>query len=194
MIKLAQNKIFIFFSIFSVLVIAVVYQLSPQKKLPVLGNVVDFSLLDSTQKQVSLSNFKNKVWVANFFFTTCGSICPMMTQNMMKVYKRFLDDPDVHYVSISVNPEFDSPEILTRYAQKYGADPLKWHFLTGPRESIQELAVKGFKVGTVDEPVFHSSYFILIDKNANIRGYYDGITQKGVDQLTADIALLLKEK
>ncbi len=150
------------------------------------------TLTDSSAKPFSFSQLKGKVWVIDFIFTTCGSICPIMTQNLSGVYKAYRDYPQLHFVSVSVNPEFDTPEILSKYAKKYRVDTARWHFLTGPREVIQNLAVSAFKIGSVKEPMFHSASFILVDKNGAIRGYYEGTNAMSVQTLINDLAVLLR--
>jgi len=95
---------------------------------------------------------------------------------------------------VSVNPEYDSPAVLKKYANKYGAVHANWHFLTGAREKIKELAVESFKVGDIKDPIFHSAKFILVDRDNQIRGYYEGTETDEVKVLFKDIALLLKEK
>ena len=164
------------------------------EKLLIYGKVNDFRLLDTQGREFTLKNLKGKVWVADFIFTTCGGICPLMTKNMAALHRSFLPIDSVEMVSVSVNPENDSPAVLAGFARKYHANPTKWHFLTGPREEIKQLAVKSFKVGSVEEPIFHSDRFVLVDQEERIRGYYDGTQQKSINALFKDIATLMKEK
>ena len=161
--------------------------------LPVLGKVSDFTLYDSDAREFSLNKLNGKVFVTDFIFTTCGSICPLMSQNMASVYRSFIAHNDARFVSITVNPEYDSPEILTQYARRYRADTQKWYFLTGSRATIENLAIKSFKLGSVKEPLFHSGYFVLVDKKSQIRGYYEGTQTTEIRRLLADIARLLVE-
>jgi len=181
---------------FAVLAAAVVLQPGNSKTpaLPVLGAVPDFFLYDSSAKEFKLENLKGKVFIADFIFTTCSGICPMMTKNMMGVYNAFKGNDSVRFVSISVNPEYDSPAVLADYAKKLNISGRQWHFLTGSREEISRLAISGFKIGSVDEPVFHSGYLVLVDGKSQIRGYYDGTKPALVRKLIEDIPLLLKEK
>jgi len=165
-----------------------------QPNLPVLGQVHDFNLLDEKGKDFSLSRLQGDVWIANFFFTTCSDICPVMSKNMAALHRSFALVGDVTQVSITVNPEFDSSIVLQNYAEKYKANTSKWHFLTGTREQITELAIKSFKLGSIEEPVFHSSKFALVDRRGSIRGYYDGVQPGEVSQLFTDITVLLKEQ
>ena len=161
--------------------------------LPVLGQVQDFNLFDEKGEEFSLSRLRGDIWIANFFFTTCSDICPVMSKNMAALHRSFALVGDVTQISITVNPEFDSSVVLKKYAQKYQANTSKWHFLTGTRAQITELAVNSFKLGSIEEPVFHSSKFALVDRQGSIRGYYDGVQPGEVSQLFTDITVLLKE-
>ncbi len=165
-----------------------------QKSLPVLGSVPSFILYDTNAKEFSSNELKGKVFVTDFIFTTCAGICPMMSQNMSAVYRSFISELDVHFVSISVNPEYDSPDILAAYAKRYHADIKKWHFLTGSREAITRLTTEGFKLGSVDEPAMHSGYFVLADRQSRIRGFYDGTKPEEIRKLLSDVARLLRER
>lgn len=162
--------------------------------LPVISQLSSFELTDSKNQPFGTKQLQGKVWVAHFFFTTCSGMCPITTGKLASVYRSYNLDKRVEFVSITVNPDNDTSEILTEFANKYQADTSQWHFLTGPIEKIQEISEKILKVGTVDEPVFHSGYFVLIDRHGQIRGYYDGMDKKGTPQLFRDIAVLLREK
>jgi len=164
------------------------------RELPILGQVHDFNLFDEKGKEFSLSKLKGDIWIANFFFTTCSDICPVMSKNMAALHRSFALVDDVTQVSITVNPEFDSSGVLQKYAEKYRANTSKWHFLTGTRAQITELVVKSFKLGSIEEPIFHSSKFALVDRRGLIRGYYDGVQPGEVSQLFNDTATLLREK
>jgi protein SCO1 len=167
---------------------------SKDQRLPVLGEVKDFKLQGTEGKAVTLTDLKGKVWVADFMFTTCSGICPTMTKNLASLHRSYALEKDVYMVSISVNPDTDTPDVLKTYAKKHKADTAKWLFLTGPSDDIKKIAVGSFKLGAIDEPVFHSSYFTLVDRSARIRGYYDGTDTEGVRKLFKDIAKLKKEK
>jgi protein SCO1/2 len=163
-------------------------------KLPILGELQNFLLFDPQGRPVNWERLKGKVWVADFIFTSCSGICPVMTQNMVKLHRMFLEDDRVHMVSISVDPETDSPDVLARYARKYKVDTEKWYFLTGPRDTIQSLSVRSFKIGSVQEPIFHSDRFVLVDPKMRIRGYYDGTRKEDLEAIARDILILLKER
>ncbi len=192
------NKIFISLTVLSTLcfiAMAVLFLNIELKKnaLPVLGHVSGFELDDSNSNKFNSSQLKGKVWIACFFFTTCGNICPIMTKNMASLHNAYKTNKDIEFVSISVNPEQDTPEALKKYSQKYQADN-KWHFLTGTREAITNLAVGSFKIGSVKEPIFHSANFVLVDRNAQIRGYYDGTVTEELSKLSKDLVKLLNGK
>jgi len=163
------------------------------QKLPVLGQVQDFQLYDSEGRPFTSKQLKGKVWIADFFFTTCSDICPMLSKNMAALSRTFELENGVALVSISVNPEIDSPEILEKYRQKMKSKNPRWYFLSGSREAITKLAVHSFKLGSVDEPVFHSGKFALVDRYGLIRGYYEGTETEELNQIFKDTSRLLNE-
>jgi len=163
-------------------------------ELPVYAVVADFKLTDQNNKPVVLDTFKGKVWVVDFMFTTCGSICPMMTKNMAGLYKETAAYDDVRLVSVSVNPENDTPAALNAYAKKYNAEGDRWLFLTGDRAAIQKLAVGSFKIGDTKDIIFHSPLFVLVDRKGRVRGYYDGTDDERLKHLHEDLLLLRKER
>ncbi len=162
--------------------------------LPVLGKVSDFSLINSRSEEVTLHNLKDKVWIVDFIFTTCAGPCPIMSNQMASLHRSYKREDNVRFVSITVDPEYDSPPVMAEYAARYGADTDHWYFLTGVRENIHALAVGGFKIGSIEEPVFHSTKIVLVDKQARIRGYYEGTDENEVVVLFRDIASLLREQ
>ena len=162
--------------------------------LPVLGTVPDFLLYDPGAQEFRRQKLEGKVFITDFIFTTCSGLCPMMTKNMVGVYNAYKNNDAVRFVSISVNPEYDSPAVLGDYAKKLNVDIKRWYFLTGAREEITRLALRGFQVGSVEDPVFHSGYLVLTDRKFQIRGYYDGTKPAQVKKLIEDTGILLKEK
>ncbi|MCA9401863.1 MAG: SCO family protein [Candidatus Omnitrophica bacterium] len=162
-------------------------------KLPVLGEVKDFKLINSKNEPFDSRSLDNKIWIVNFFFTTCGDICPILSKNMGNLSRTFELVKDVTLVSITVNPEQDTPEVLADYSQKYRTNQ-NWFFLTGEREDIKDILVNSMKIGDIKEPIFHSNRFILIDRYGYIRGYYNGTNTGEVNQLFKDAAALVKEK
>jgi len=164
-----------------------------QNTLPVIGKVPHFDLIDSQNRNISKSDLIEKVWVADFIFTTCDMACPVMTGNMNLIHQEFRANDAVRVVSISVYPEYDTPEVLTQYASQYGANTNRWHFLTGPEESIKNIIKDGFKIGDYEDIIFHSEKFALVDKKGNIRGYYNGMDTEEMDKLKKDVKSLLSE-
>jgi len=162
--------------------------------LPVLGQIKHFVLIDSDGNEFVSHKLRGKVWIADFFFTTCGNLCPIMSKHMARLNRTIKLIDGIRLVSITVNPEYDSAKVLDQYAEKYREDKEKWYFLTGSREKIKDLAVNNFKLGSIDEPVFHSSSFPLVDQNGYIRGYYDGTNSDEVNQLFKDAVKLLKKR
>ncbi len=166
---------------------------SKRPPLPILGKVDPFLLTDSKGESFSSDRLHRKVWIASFFFTTCGDICPILSKNMASLSRTFDQVEEIAFVSITVNPEQDSPEVLTRYAGNFKGGKRNWYFLTGTREAITHVVVDGFKLGDIREPVFHSASFALVDSEGKIRGYYDGTKQKEIDRLFRDTVQLAKE-
>ncbi len=165
----------------------------PAKELPEIGNIPQFEFTNSDGNTVTLDNLKGKVWVADFIFTTCTMACPMMTGNMNIVHKKFKKNDNVRLVSISVYPEFDTPEVLKNYASQYDADTEKWLFLTGKEDAVKDIIRDGFKIGDYEDIIFHSEKFALVDKKGIIRAYYNGMKSEDMKQLKKDIDVLLKQ-
>ncbi len=170
----------------------------------VFHTIPAWSLIDENGKAFSSTQMQGKIYVADFFFTRCTSICPKMSTQLTRVQDVFANNPEVQLLSFSVDPTHDSPEKLQAYAQNYDAKPDKWHFLTGTRQQIYPLAVKGYyipvadaseydkAVKTPDETFIHSEKLILVDKQGYIRGFYDGTDKKDVDRLILEIKVLQK--
>lgn len=165
----------------------------PAKELPEIGNIPQFEFTNSDGNTVTLDNLKGKVWVADFIFTTCTMACPMMTGNMNIVHKKFKKNDNVRLVSISVYPEYDTPEVLKNYASQYDADTEKWLFLTGKEDAVKDIIRDGFKIGDYEDIIFHSEKFALVDKKGIIRAYYNGMKSEDMKQLKKDIDVLLKQ-
>ena len=161
---------------------------------PILGSIPPFEFVDSDGKVVSKDNLLGKVRVADFIFTTCTMACPVMTGNMNLIHKSFKNNDQVRIVSISVYPEYDTPEILKEYASRYNANTNRWHFLTGPEENVKHVIKNGFKMGDYEDIIFHSEKFALIDQNGNIRGYYNGMKTDDMKTLKKDMKVLLKRE
>ena len=161
--------------------------------LPISGSVPDFEFTDSNGETITREDMEGKVWVADFIFTTCTMACPIMTGNMNIIHKSFKEDNNVRIISISVYPEYDTPDVLKEYASRYNANTDRWHFLTGPEESVKNIIKTGFKIGDYEDIIFHSEKFALVDVRGNIRGYYSGMETEDMSKLKKDIKRLLRE-
>ena len=173
-----------------------------------MGLAPKFELVNQDNIKISNATYKGKVYVLEFFFTTCPSICPKMNQSMLVIENSFFGNPNFGIVSISIDPEHDTPAVLKSHRELLGAKSANWNFLTGDKTYIYDLANKGFNVFVgenhkVKGGFEHSGLFALIDKKGNIRCrkddfgnpilYYDGLDKKGVRDIQQDIAILLKE-
>lgn len=170
---------------------------APHATLPIAdyGAVADFSLTERSGKKVTLADLKGKPWVANFIFTRCAGPCPMMSYNMSKLQKEFLASTNLQFVSFSVDPEYDTPTILTQYAATYEADPTRWYFLTGKSRDVYELILKSFHLATEKSEgtqVNHSLHFVLVGGDGHIRGYYNGEDSEALSRLRYDIKSLAR--
>ena len=163
----------------------------------------DFSFLNQDGRTITNKDLKGKVFVAEYFFTTCGTICPRMNKQMQRVQKKFANNPNVKILSFTVMPEIDTVEQMKRYATGHKAISGQWHFLTGEKKELYNLARKSFFVlkpaeaenlGDAGSDFIHTNNFVLVDKGMQIRGYYDGTSAKDVSVLLDDIKLLLEEK
>lgn len=185
-------KIYVAVAIF--LAITYIYKnTNEQDSLPVIGGIPDFEFIDSEGRDVGLSTLKGKVWVADFIFTTCTMACPIMTGNMNIIHKKYKKNDDLRLVSISVYPEYDTPEVLKKYASQYEANTDTWHFLTGNESTVKEVIKDGFKIGDYEDIIFHSEKFALVDRNGMIRAYYNGMKSEDMKKLKKDINNLLKQ-
>ena len=175
----------------------------------IFHTVPSFTLLNQNSDSISNSDLAGKVYVADFFFTTCPSICPIMTNNLVKVQRAFKGVENFALVSHTVNPGYDREDVLKEYAAKMHADTTNWHFLTGTKEAIYNTAFHGYFANAGEDELapggfLHSEYFILVDglgrvrsgydKQGNVKGVYEGTNDQDVLQLINDIKKLLKEK
>lgn len=185
-----------------------------EAQLPVLGpvkvgengeniphQIPDFSFVNQYGDTISQADFENSIYVADFFFTSCPTICPVMKSQMIRVYEHFQDQPEVKILSHSIDPYHDSVSVLRDYAEALGVNDRKWQFVTGDQDAIYEIGEKSYMVTAAEDTVaaeetggfIHSGAFILVDKKKQVRGLYDGTIEKDVNQLIRDIELLLKE-
>lgn len=157
--------------------------------------IADFSLTNQNGETVTQEHYKDKIYIADFFFTTCPSICPIMTKNMADLQKELKNDDDVLLLSHSVTPEIDSVAQLKKYALENGVNPAKWNLLTGDKKQIYDLARKSYLAVKTDGDggpfdMIHTENFVLVDKQKRIRGFYDGTKKADMDQLLTDLEIL----
>ena len=173
-----------------------------------IGPAPEFSLINQYGTQFDSSRLAGQIYVVEFFFTTCPSICPIMTQNLLKVQTAFADESRVSLISVTINPTYDTSEVLSQYAQKYGITHPNWFLLTGAQDDIYDMANKGFNLyvgpgAAIDGGFEHSGFFALVDDKGMIRSrydvygnpiiYYDGLETSQVSKLINDISVLLKK-
>lgn len=164
----------------------------------VYHTVGEFSLTDQYGQIVTNKTFKNKIYVADFFFATCKTICPKMTLELTRVQEKFEINDDVLIISHTVNPEHDNVQVLSEYSKKYRAKQNKWFFVTGDKKQIYDLARNSYFITAMQgnggaDDFIHSEKVVLIDKDKRIRGYYDGTDQSEMSKLIDDIQVLKLE-
>jgi protein SCO1 len=164
------------------------------------GSVPEFTLTERDGSVVSLQQLRGKIWVADFIYTNCTDTCPLQSAMMAKLQQQYATNPDFQLVSFTVDPERDTPQALTSYATKFQADRKRWYFLTGQRERIVRLMEEGFHLAVANfasdtDPagvIGHSPRFVLVDKDARIRGYYDTRESEAFVRLKDDIDSLVR--
>ncbi len=210
---------FVVMTILSIIIITLFYNaLDPKKTLPIYDpsdvnpelvdstmqhisrnhTIADFSFVNQNGKAITQKDYEGKIYVADFFFTTCGSICPIMADNMIDVQNAFLNNPDVMILSHSVMPDVDSVPVLKKYAVDHHVNDAKWNLVTGDKKKIYEIARKSYlavKLGKPDElyDMVHTENFVLVDKKRRVRGFYDGTKKEEVQRLIEDIKWLSKQ-
>lgn len=215
----AYKKFAIVFGIISIIIISIFYSiLNVEKPLPIYQpamvstelvdstiqhqikyhKIADFSLINQNGDTITQATYKDKIYVADFFFTTCQTICPIMTDNMVDIQKEIKNDEEVMLLSHSVTPQIDSVAQLKRYAIKKGVIDSKWNLVTGDKGEIYRLARKSYLAvkddGMPDDyGMVHTENFMLIDKKRQIRGYYDGTKKDEIKRLLKDLKTLKKE-
>lgn len=213
------KKFAIVFLIISIIIVSIIYnKLNVYQPLPVYQpamvstdlvdstiqyqkkyhKIADFKLTNQNGKTITQNDYKDKIYVADFFFTTCQTICPIMTNHMAAIQDMIKNDDDVMLLSFSVTPEIDSVAQLKKYAIEKGVDDSKWNLVTGDKKQIYELARKSYlAVKTTGDggpfDMVHTENFMLIDKKRQIRGFYDGINPEDIDRLMDDIKILKQE-
>ncbi|MDN5212510.1 SCO family protein [Fulvivirgaceae bacterium BMA12] len=165
----------------------------------VYHTIPDFSFIDQDSNSVTHRTFDDKIYVADFFFTSCPDICPAMTTQMLRVYEKFRDNPGFALLSHTIDPKRDSVTVLKDYSERIGVEESgKWFFVTGQKEDIYDIGLNGYMVTADESPdapggYIHSGAFILVDKERRIRGVYDGTKEEKVDLLMEDIPKLMAE-
>lgn len=166
--------------------------------LPVYGSVPDFELTERSGRTVRLADLKGRIWVADFIFTSCAGPCPMLSQQMSGFQTALARAPEIRLVSFSVDPERDTPAVLSEYAARYKADRERWLFLTGDRTTVYRLIREGFRLTVEEEPesegqILHSLRFALVDRAGQVRGYYNGDDPESLRRLLPDVDRLFRE-
>jgi protein SCO1/2 len=159
--------------------------------------ISDFSLTNQNGKKITQEDYNDKIYVADFFFTTCQTICPIMTDNMVKIQEKLKNDNEILLLSHTVTPEIDSVAQLKKYALEKGVNDSKWNLVTGDKKVIYNLARKSYLVAKdvpySDNDLVHTENFVLVDKKKRIRGFYDGTDSESIEKLLEDIKILKKE-
>ncbi len=213
------RKFFGVLFVFSAIVISLFYTaLKPKKTLPIFNpsdvnpelvdstvqyiankhHIADFSFTNQNGKTITQKDYEGKVYVADFFFTTCGSICPKMTTNLVEVQKAFLNNPKVKILSFTVMPDVDSVSVLKEYAKINGVIDSKWNLVTGDKKAIYTMARKSYlavKQGKPEEQydMVHTENFVLVDTKKRVRGFYDGTKKEDIERLIEDIKFLTND-
>lgn len=164
----------------------------------VYATIPPFSFVDQERKTITEQNLSGKIYVADFFFTSCPSICPIMQRNMLTVFKAYQGKPDFKLVSFSIDPRHDTIPVLKEYAEKLGAKADQWYFLLGKKEEVYQLAEKNYLVSVSEDGrapggFVHQGWLVLVDKKGRVRGAYDGTDKKQVQQLITDVQVLMDE-
>lgn len=211
-------KLNIINSFFAILVISITSCSNEPKKLPILGErepiekvvngktivdtvyktIPDFNFMNQDSVMISNQTLQNSIYVADFFFTSCPSICPIMSKNMLDIYNKYKGNEDVKFVSHTIDPKHDTIPVLKKYASKLGVDSKQWNFVYGDKESVYKIAKEGYMNFAAEDDkapggITHSGYFLLIDKEKRVRGAYDGTQENQVKQLMEDMDVLLAE-
>ena len=215
-----NRKFLIGFLIFSIITLSLFYSaLKPSKSLPIYNpadvnpelvdstvqyiskyhTIADFSFTNQNGKTITQKDYAGKIYVADFFFTTCGSICPKMTTNLVEVQKEFLHNPKVMLLSHSVLPNIDNVSVLKEYAKINGVNDSKWNLVTGDKKAIYTMARKSYlavKQGKPNElyDMVHTENFVLVDTKRRVRGFYDGTKKEEIQRLIEDINWLLENE
>lgn len=197
--------------LFCITTISIISCENSSRKLPILGErefingdsvyhtIPDFSFTNQDNQTITHKSYEGKIYVADFFFTTCPTICPIMKKQMLRVYEKFKENPKVGILSHSIDPRHDSVQVLKEYAARLGVKSKMWNFVTGEKAKIYEIGEKSYYVtagedSTAAGGIIHSGAFILVDTKRRVRGVYDGTKETDVTKLLKDMDVLLNEK
>lgn len=211
-----KSKTYNFFFVFGLILVALSSCQEKEQRLPIEGprealasvsgaadtvyhSIPDFAFVNQDSSVVTQDTFNNGIYVADFFFTTCPSICPIMKSQMLRVYEKYKGNDQVKILSHSIDPKHDTVAVLKDYAERLGVSGNQWHFVTGDKEEIFDLAQNSYMVSVLTDEeapggVVHSGAFLLIDSKGRIRGHYDGTVAEEVDKLMSDMDILLREE
>lgn len=178
-------RVFITIPIF--ILLAFFYLSSKKESLPVYSSAPSFSMTERSGKTMTGADLRGKVWIADFIFTRCAGQCPIMSAQMKRLTGRL---KKASFVSFSTDPEYDSPQVLSAYADGYEADAKQWFFLTGGKDALNAV-LTGFKLSPLDDPMMHSTRFVLVDKKGQVRGFYDAEDAAQMNKLVKDAKVLL---
>lgn len=195
----------------SIVTISIISCDNSSRKLPIMGErdfvngdsvyhtIPDFSFVNQDSSIITNKTYKGKIYVADFFFTTCPTICPVMKKQMLRVYEKYKENPKVGILSHTIDPRHDSVKVLKEYASQLGISGKMWNFVTGEKAKIYEIGEKSYYVtagedSTAAGGIIHSGAFILVDTKRRVRGIYDGTKETDVTKLIKDMEVLLNEK
>lgn len=164
----------------------------------IFHKIADYKFVNQDSAVVTPATFEDKIYVADFFFTSCPTICPIMKTQMLRVYEKYKDNPEVMILSHSIDPKHDTVAVLKEFSERLGVSSDKWHFITGDKEDIFKIGQTSYMVTAMDDATapggyLHSGAFILVDKERRVRGLYDGTLDDQVDKLMVDMDKLLRE-
>lgn len=201
-----RKRILFYSTFFVVLIVAFLYFVYKDEDLsrsllPVINaDVQNFSFINQNGKTITENNVEGKVYVAEYFFTTCKGICPKMNANMKTIYDKYKNEPDFAIISHTSMPETDSVPLLKAYAQTLEADSSKWFFVTGNKDSLYKMARESYLLDNeknnsmnIQDQFIHTQFFAVVDKEGRVRGIYDGLKKDELEKLSTDIKNLLKE-
>lgn len=163
-------------------------------KLPRFDHIPAFQMTDTDHRSFSEKDLEGSVWIVDFIYTNCPAECPRMTSRLHQIEDQTKGLPEVKLLSISVDPDRDTPEVLNAFAQRYGAPNKRWRFLTGDKKAVHLLAFETFHIGDVIGKIEHSTKFAILDKHRTVRGYYSSFSPEEMEAMLTDVNALRKER